>query len=414
MSPAYTRLVDARLAALLDGLPAVNIEGARGVGKTWTASQHAQTLIAVDDPDERAQLMHLGKRFATSLRYPLVLDEWQRLPEIWDRVRRAIDSDPAPGRFILTGSASPTQAPVHTGAGRIVNLRMRPLSLVERSLETPTVSLATLMAGDGTDSVEGSTSIGLNHYVDEILRSGFPGIRDLPPIAREAQLDAYLEQTVRHDLADGRARRTRTLTDWLRAYAAAAGREGSTPAASTTRQYRDLLEEMWVLEPVRGWSPSENDFKRLTTGDKHQLCDPALSARLLRTGPAALLGVGRPTQVALKEVPRRTRMLGPLFESLVTQSVRVYASVCDAAVHHLRDKGGEHEIDLIVEGLDRRVIAIEVKASASPRAGDTRHLMWLRERLRERLADAVIITTGSHAYRDRDGIAVVPAALLGP
>ena len=70
MSPAYTRLVDARLAALLDGLPAVNIEGARGVGKTWTASQHAQTLIAVDDPDERAQLMHLGKRFATSLRYP--------------------------------------------------------------------------------------------------------------------------------------------------------------------------------------------------------------------------------------------------------------------------------------------------------------------------------------------------------
>ena len=107
-------------------------------------------------------------------------------------------------------------------------------------------------------------------------------------------------------------------------------------------------------------------------------------------------------------------MLGPLFESLVTQSVQVYASVCDAAVHHLRDKGGEHEIDLIVEGLDRRVIAIEVKASASPRAGDTRHLMWLRERLRERLADAVIITTGSHAYRDRDGIAVVPAALLGP
>ena len=119
-------------------------------------------------------------------------------------------------------------------------------------------------------------------------------------------------------------------------------------------------------------------------------------------------------QTALKGVSRRTRMLGPLFESLVTQSVRVYASLCDAAVHHLRDKGGEHEIDLIVEGPDRRVVAIEVKASAAPRPGDTRHLLWLRERLGERLADAVVVTTGSHAYRDRHGIAVVPAALLGP
>ena len=428
MSQPYSRLIDTRLATLLDGLPAVNIEGARGVGKTWTASRHARTLIAVDDPDERAQLAHLGRRFTASLDYPVVLDEWQRLPETWDRVRRAIDDDPAPGRFILTGSASPAQAPVHTGAGRIVNIRMRPLSLAERSLEAPTISLAALITGDGTGAIEGSTPIDLGRYVDEILRSGFPGIRDLPPVAREAQLDAYLEQTVRHDLADGRARRTRTLTDWLRAYAAgvattaaydsiaaaATSTEGSTPAASTTRQYRDLLEEMWILEPVRGWSPSENDFKRLTTSDKHHLCDPALAARLLRTGAAGLLGVGRPAQTALKGVPRRTRMLGPLFESLVTQSVRVYASLCDAAVHHLRDKGGEHEIDLIVEGPDRRVVAIEVKASAAPRPGDTRHLLWLRERLGERLADAVVVTTGSHAYRDRHGIAVVPAALLGP
>ena len=124
MSQPYSRLIDTRLATLLDGLPAVNIEGARGVGKTWTASHHARTLIAVDDPDERAQLARLGRRFTASLDYPVVLDEWQRLPETWDRVRRAIDDDPAPGRFILTGSASPAQAPVHTGAGRIVNIRM--------------------------------------------------------------------------------------------------------------------------------------------------------------------------------------------------------------------------------------------------------------------------------------------------
>lgn len=428
MSPPYARLVDARLSALFDGLAAINIEGARGVGKTWTASRHARTFIAVDDPDERAQLERLGSRFAEALDYPVVLDEWQRLPEIWDRVRRAVDVDPTPGRFLLTGSSSPAQAPVHTGAGRIVNLRMRPLSLVERSLETPTVSLAALMSGDGTGDVEGSTPVTLDRYVDEILRSGLPGVRDLPAVAREAQLDAYLEQTVRRELAAPRARSARILADWLRTYAAAvstttsydtitgaaARRDGPPPAVSTTRRYRDLLEAMWILEPVPGWSPSQNELSRTTTGDKHQLCDPALAAHLLHLGAAGLMGVGRPVQVALKGVPRRTRMLGPLFESLVVQSVQVYASLCDAAVHHLRTKRGEHEVDLIVENRDHRVVAIEVKASAAPRPGDTRHLLWLRERLGERLADAVVVTTGRHAYRDEDDVAVVPAALLGP
>lgn len=107
-------------------------------------------------------------------------------------------------------------------------------------------------------------------------------------------------------------------------------------------------------------------------------------------------------------------MLGPLLESLVTQSVRVYAYLVGAGVRHLRTKGGEREVDLVVEGADRRVVAVEVKATAEPRPGDTRHLLWLRERLGDGLADAVVTTTGRRAYRDEDGIAVVPAALLGP
>ena len=102
-------------------------------------------------------------------------------------------------------------------------------------------------------------------------------------------------------------------------------------------------------------------------------------------------------------------MLGPLFESLVTQSVQVYADLCDAEVYHLRTKAGEHEVDLIVEGPDRQVVAIEVKATAVPRQGDTKHLRWLRGRLKDRLADAVVVTTGTYAYRDDDDIAIVPS-----
>ena len=382
----------------------------------------------MDDPDERAQLHALGRTFLDGVDLPVVLDEWQRLPETWDRVRRAVDSDPAPGRFILTGSASPSDAPVHTGAGRLANLRLRPLSLVERSLGEQTVSLAALLAGECDAPVGGRTTIALDDYIQEILRSGFPGIRDLPPAARRSQLDTYLQQTTRHDVADGSLRRARTLDDWLRAYAAStsttatfaavsrlASRDMDSPmTAKSARAYRDALEAMWVLDPIRGWSPSESESSRLTTSDKHQLCDPALAARLLNLGATGILGVGRPAVLTPDGARRRPRMLGPLFESLVTQSIQVYASLIGAQVRHLRTKGGSHEIDLIVEGTDRRVVAVEVKVSATPRSGDTRHLLWLRNRLGDRLADAVVITTGSWAYRDEDGVAVIPAALLGP
>jgi predicted AAA+ superfamily ATPase len=107
-------------------------------------------------------------------------------------------------------------------------------------------------------------------------------------------------------------------------------------------------------------------------------------------------------------------LLGNLFEALVTLSVRVYAQAAEARVFHLRTSGGEHEVDLIVERADGRVLAIEVKLARNVADGDGRHLRWLADRLGEDLLDSVLITTGPEAYRRKDGIAVVPAALLGP
>ena len=107
--------------------------------------------------------------------------------------------------------------------------------------------------------------------------------------------------------------------------------------------------------------------------------------------------------------------LGALFESAVVQSVRrVYAQAANASIGHLRNRDTTREIDIIVEGEDRRVVAIEVKLSGSASDKDVRHLNWLHSQLGERLADRVVITTGQFAYRRRDGVAVVPLALLGP
>jgi predicted AAA+ superfamily ATPase len=105
--------------------------------------------------------------------------------------------------------------------------------------------------------------------------------------------------------------------------------------------------------------------------------------------------------------------LGQLFESLVTLCVRVFAQGQEARVYHLRQHGGRREIDLIVERPDHRILAIEVKLGAVVDDDDVRNLRWLREHLGENCLDTVVVTTGPHAYRRGDGIAVVPAALLG-
>lgn len=107
-------------------------------------------------------------------------------------------------------------------------------------------------------------------------------------------------------------------------------------------------------------------------------------------------------------------MAGPLFESLATLGVRVMAQAAEATVSHLRLRGGEREVDLIVEGTDGRVLGIEVKLASEVTDFDVRHLNWLREQIPDQVADLMVLTTGTTAYRRSDGIAVVPLALLGP
>jgi uncharacterized protein len=418
------RVIDDELDELLTGLPAVTIEGPKAVGKTETAVQRAKTVRRFDDPAQ-ASVARAEPARAVSGNPPVLLDEWQRVPEVWDAVRRSVDSDPRPGRFLLTGSAAPESPETHSGAGRIVRLRLRPMSLAERGLGPPTVGLRDLLDGR-TGSLEGETSLGLEAYAEEIVASGFPAIRSLSGRARRAQLDSYLARVVDRDFEEvGQSvRRPDTLRRWMTAYAAASSTtatlesirdaatpgEADKPARTTVIQYRDVLHRLWLLDPVPAWVPSRNYFSRLARPDKHQLADPALAARLLGVGVNTLVEGGE----GAATVPRDGTLLGHLFEALVTLCVRVYAQAAEAEVKHLRTKGGRHEVDLIIERPDRRVLAMEVKLAGTVSDDDVRHLLWLRDRMGRDLLDAVVVTTGSAAYRRADGIGVVPAALLGP
>lgn len=421
--PYRNRILDGELDELLAGLPAVSIEGPKAVGKTETAMRRAATVYRLDDEDELAIARAdttLLMRGAT----PILIDEWQQLPQSLDRVRRAVDDGAGPGSFLLTGSAAPTRAPAHSGAGRIVRVRMRPMTLVERGIAEPTVSVAALLEG-ARPMLSGRTEVRLHDYAQEILSSGFPAIRTLAPRLRRAQLDGYLEHMVERDFEElGHAvRRPASLMRWMRAYAAATATTASyekirdaasagvadKPAKTTTLSYRDVLERLWILDPLPAWLPSSNHLARLSAGPKHHLADPALAARLLGADADSLLRGGG----SHPSLPRDGTLLGALFESLVTLCVRVYAQAAEAHTAHLRAWRGEHEVDLIVER-GARVLALEVKLGGVPDDSDVRHLLWLRRQLGEALADAVVITTGGAAYRRSDGIAVVPAALLGP
>ena len=422
--PYLRRVVDDELDELLPALPALALEGAKGVGKTETALQRAMTVHRLDDPAERAIAEAAPARLLEGAP-PVLLDEWQRVPPVWDGVRRAVDAGAGPGAFLLTGSASPVHPPTHSGAARVVTVRMRPLSLAERGLAEPTVSLRTLLGG-GQPDVRGATGVALADYTREIVGSGFPGLRHLSGRPLRAQLDGYLRRIVDTDFEEmGReVRRPQLLQRWMAAYAAATATsasyetirdaatpgEADKPAKTTTIPYRDVLERLWVVDPVPAWVPTRNAIARLTRSPKHHLVDPALAARLLGVGEDALLS----GQDAGPPVPRDGTLLGHLFESLVTLSVRVYAQAAEAGVGHLRTAGGKQEVDVIVERDDRRVVAVEVKLSGSVGDRDVRHLLWLRDRLGEDLLDAVVVTTGPQAYRRPDGVAVVPAALLGP
>ena len=411
------RTVDLELDELLTEASAVALDGPKGVGKTGTAERRSSTTVRLDDPSQRAIIEGDFPLATLPPEGTVLLDEWQQLPQVWDSVRRQIDAGVEPGRFLLTGSATPRdRVGTHSGAGRILSLRMRPMGLHERGTVTPVVSMGDLLSGDA--DVSGSTTFSLRDYADAIADSGFPGIMGQTPRARRAQLDAYLLRIVDRDLPDAgfAVRRTETLRRWLTAYAAAAstttaysrlldattGGDGSQPTKVTTISYRDHLSRIWILDPVPGWLPSNSPIRRAQQAPKHQLADPALAARLLGLSAEGLLGAPG------------AHMAGPLFESLATLGVRTMAQAAEARVFHMRLNGGEREIDLIVEGHDGQLLGIEVKLSPNVSAADVRHLLWLREQLPHRVADLAVVTTGTTAYRRPDGVAVIPLALLGP
>lgn len=355
---------------------------------TWRAG----VALPLDDPTTR-QLVAADPHGQLSRAEVVLIDEWQHLPEVWDVIRREVDAH-TDRTFLLTGSATPALgADTHSGAGRIVSMRLRPLSLSERAGTGPTVMIADLF--DPEARIEGSTTFGLSDYAREICASGLPDVTVLSPRARRYALESYVRSVIDRDIPEqGLAvRKPATLRAWMAAYAAATSStteyvkildaatsgDSDKPSKTTTLAYRDVLTKLWIL------------------------ADPALVTTLLNLSEETLLS----------GVTGSGELFGRLLESLATLTVRSAGAAAEANTFHLRTRGGQQEIDLVLERYDGAVIAFEVKLARSVTDHDVRHLHWLGEKLGPRLTNKVILTTGPDAYRRRDGVAVVPLALLG-
>jgi uncharacterized protein len=203
---------------------------------------------------------------------------------------------------------------------------------------------------------------------------------------------------------------TATTTSLEKIRDAASPGQEHKPAKETVQAYRDALTRIWILDEIGAWIPSGNPLKQLAQAPKHQLADPALAARLLGVDAQALLAGRSPGP----PIPRDGTLIGALFESLVALSLHAYAAHSEARVRHLRTARGRQEVDFIVERDDGHVVALEAKLTQAVRDHDVRHLLWLRDKLGDRLLDSIVVTTGPAAYRRDDQVAVVPLALLGP
>lgn len=410
MNTTYSRrYVDQTLDNLLPSLPAILLDGPKGVGKTSTATQRAKTVIALDRAEVAAMVVS-DPDWATGQPKPVLLDEWHRAEPVWDSVKRAVDQDNSGGQFLLTGSL-PTGA-THSGAGRITALRMRPMTLPERGVSTARILLSEALLSGKFQGV-GNSSFGTEDYLREIVASGFPGLRGLPQEASYRSLQGYVDRIVDADVRQAglNPRQPATLRNWLAAYAAATGTTSSlntirdsasageqTPSRAAIAPYVETLSRLRILDELEPWLPVGTSLQRLTVSSKHYLADPALAAVLS----------GFTVENAVSH-----DLTGALFENLVALSLSVFADAVNARVYHLRTRDGRREVDFIVERQDGKVLAIEAKFGAKVDEADTKHLLWLKEQLGDRLLDIAIVNTGDQAWRTSSGVAVLPLALLG-
>ncbi len=408
MTDYRPRLVDSLLARLLAEVPAVLVVGPRAAGKTTTAARQARTIVHLDREAEAVAFRADPDAALRDLPEPVLLDEWQLVPGVLGALKRTVDVDPRPGRFIVTGSVrADLESEGWPGTGRLVRVPMYGMTMREQLADVGSPPLLDRIVMEELASLPADRP-DLRGYVELALRGGYPepALR-LSAEGRQRWLISYVEQLLTRDaqLADG-GRDPVRMRRYAEAYAlSSAGvvdERTLYDAAGVNRRtalaYERLLVNLLVVEAVPAWST--NRLKRLTLVPKRYLIDPALLIGLLRVDVAAVLRDGD--------------LLGRLLDTFVAAQLRAELTVSSGfpRLYHVRQEHGRHEVDLLAELAAQRVVAFEIKATAAPGADDARHLAWLRDRLDEWFVAGIVFHTGPRLFVLGDRITAVPICAL--
>jgi predicted AAA+ superfamily ATPase len=410
-APYVPRLVDDLLVRRLAHHPAVLLVGPRATGKTTTAARLARSELRLD---ERAQAVAVEADPDAALRdlaEPILIDEWQIVPDVLGAVKRSVDTDPRPGRFLITGSVrGDVDSPTWPGTGRLLRVAMFGLTVGEIRGSLPQEPLLDRLAEHGIEPLmtHPTEQLDLRDYAELAANGGFPQpVLRLPPTERGPWLESYVEQLLTRDVAmlathrdpqllrrylESWALNTAGITDHRTIY------ETAGVAKATGEAYDRLLRNLLIIDTLPAWWT--NRIKRLVRGPKRYLVDPSLALATLRIDVPGLMKDGN--------------LLGRIVDTFVAAQLRAQLASCETRprLYHLRQEKGRHEVDIIVEYGAGRVFAFEIKASSAPNRNDARHLAWLRTELGDRFIGGAVLHTGPRAFRLGDDIAAVPIATL--
>lgn len=422
-----SRIMDSLLEKKLQAKGAVLIEGPKWCGKTTTAEEIAASKIMLAKPDIKdhfKSLLEIDSDAALAGDTPMLIDEWQTVPKLWDAVRYTVDHRHAMGQFILTGSAVPNQEAEkereHSGTGRFAWLTMRPMTLFESGESNGTVSLGELFTAP--EKILQKNDLKLSDIAFLICRGGWPIAIGLPEEAALEQAFDYYDAVTKEDVTnvDGIKRSSERVQRLMRAYARHQGTQApiatlkedlknndtTTLDEDTISSYLDALRKIFVVEDMPAWNPNLRSKTAIRTTDTRYFVDPSIATAALGLGPTDLMN--------------DLNSMGFFFETLCVRDLRVFAESLNGKVYHYRDKSGL-ECDAVVHLRNGQYGLIEIKLGGDSLIKDGATTLNALEkqidttRMKSPAFKMILTATGEYAYRrPKDGIYVVPIGCLKP
>lgn len=422
MKKYMPRIADKLLNDNLASKGAVLIEGAKWCGKTTTAKHIAESIIEMDRPEFTKQYQEMAQLNPAKLlegKVPHLIDEWQIAPKLWNAVRYEVDQRDEFGQFILTGSAVPAvlDESMHTGIGRIVRMRMRPMSLYESLDSTGSVSLADMfmsrkICGDDRHTIDDIAYL--------ICRGGWPKAIGQPEKIALKQATDYCDAVVTDDVsrADGLKKDPERMKRLMRSYARhtasqtslqtikediLAGDDANTCSNEVLYSYIGALKKIFVIEDSPAWNPNLRSKTAIRTSDTRYFSDPSIAAASLGLGPSDLLN--------------DLNTMGLIFENMCIRDLRVYADALDGTVYHYRDKSGL-ECDAVIHLRNGSYGLIEVKLGGDSLIEQgAENLLKLAAsidsgKMKKPSFMMILCGIAPYAYQRKDGVSVVPICCL--